>query len=400
MTSSATRLAIEGGAPVRTAVLPYARQVLDDDDIARVVAVLKSDWLTTGPAVEEFEQAFAVTVGARHAVAIANGTAALHAAAAAAGLGPNHEVIVPAMTFAASANCARYVGANVRFADVRTDTLCLDVGATERGLTARTRAIVAVDFAGQPCDWDDLRNLANRRGLVLIADAAHALGATYHGKPVGTLASLTTFSFHPVKHVTTAEGGIVTTEDDALAERLRRFRNHGIARDHRRREREASWLYDIDVLGYNYRLSDLQCALGTSQLRKLAGWLSRREAIAHRYAALLLDEEALELPTVAPDRRHAWHLFVVRLRGERLTVDRMQVFKALRAENIGVNVHYIPVHLHPYYRENFGYKGGEFPVAESAYERLISLPMFHAMSGQDVKDVTSAVTKVVSSYSR
>jgi len=391
-------LAIHGGVPVRDKMLPYSRQWLDEDDIEAVVRVLRSDWLTTGPKVAEFEEAFAAEVGARHAVAVSSGTAALHAAVFAAGIGPGDEVIVPAMTFAASANCVRYQGGTVVFADVRPDSLILDPARVEAALTPRTRGIVAVDYAGQPSDLDVLNAIAERHGLaVVIEDASHALGATYRGRSVGGLAHLTTFSLHPVKHITSGEGGVIATNDSEMAARLRTFRNHGITSDHRRREASGSWFYEMVELGYNYRLTDFQCALGQAQLKKLSAWLTRRREIAARYSAAFAALPEIEPPTVLPDREPAWHLYAIRLNLERLRADREKVFKALRGENIGVNVHYIPVPWHSYYQK-LGYKKGQWPVAESAYERLISLPIFPMMSDRDVDDVIQACTKVTEAY--
>lgn len=394
-----TKLAIDGGAPVRANMLPYGHQIIDDDDVRAVETVLRSDWLTTGPNVATFEQAFAAQVGARHAVAISNGTAALHAAAFAANIQPGDEVIVPPMTFAASANCVRYQGGTVVFADVRADTLNLDPACAAEAITPRTRAIVTVDYTGQPSDLDEINVLARQHNLIVIEDAAHALGATYHQQRVGTLSALTTFSLHPVKHITTGEGGIITTNDDQLAARLRLFRNHGITSDHRQREHAGSWFYEMIDLGYNYRLTDIQCVLGTSQLKKLPGWLSRRREIAARYTAAFNTMPEIEPPTALADREPAWHLYVIRLNLDQLRVDRARVFAALRAENIGVNVHYIPVPWHPYY-QHLGYTKGQWPNAEAAYERMISLPMWAGMSDRDVDDVVAAVQKVIEANRR
>lgn len=395
-------LAVDGGTPVRSRPLPYGRQIIDAADVAAVVETLQSDWLTTGPAVDRFERAFADAVGAAHAVAVANGTAALHAAAFAAGVGPARGAITTPLTFAASANCARYLGAPVTFADVDPETLNISparVAEAAEATDARIGAIIAVDYTGQPADLDELRALADGAGALLIEDASHALGATYRGRRVGSIAHLTTFSLHPVKHITTGEGGVVTTNDEALAARARRFRNHGIETDARQREATGSWLYAMRDLGFNYRLTDLQCALGSSQLRHLPQWIERRRAIAARYGALLAREDGVELPVARADREPAWHLYVVRLHLERLRVDRGQIFRALRAENIGVNVHYIPVPWHPYY-EGLGYTRGAWPVCEHAYERLLSLPMWAGMTDADVDDVAAAVHKVLGAYAR
>jgi perosamine synthetase len=394
------KLASDGGSPVRREMLSYGRQSLDEDDVAAVVAVLRSDWLTTGPCVDEFERSFARLVGAREAVAVSSGTAALHAAVCAAGIGPGDEVIVPAMTFAASANCVVFAGGTPIFADVDPETLLLGAAQVERRITPRTRAILAVDYTGHPCDYDALRSVADRHGLKLIADACHSLGGAYKGRSVGALADLNAFSFHPVKHITTGEGGMVTSEDPDLARRMRAFRNHGITADHRERARRGAWYYEMEDLGYNYRLSDLQCALGNSQIRKLPGWVRRRQEIARAYRAAFA-----EVPSVRPldergDVSHAYHLFVVRVDAGQLRVTRSEVFAALRDEGIGVNVHYVPVHLHPFYRRRFATAAGMCPVAEAAYEQLITLPMFGAMSDADVADVIAAVRKVTEAYRR
>jgi UDP-4-amino-4,6-dideoxy-N-acetyl-beta-L-altrosamine transaminase len=361
-----------------------------------VVTALRSDWLTTGPVIDEFEAAFAKSVGAPHAVALSSGTAALHAAAFAAGIGPADEAVTTPLTFAATANCVLYLGGTVAFADVRPDTLNLDPARVEACLTPRTKAVITVDYTGEPSDLDELEALCSRRGLTLIEDASHALGATYRGRPVGSVARLTTFSLHPVKHITTGEGGIVTTDDAKLAARVRMFRNHGIAREHHRRE---DWRYEMTELGFNYRLSDFQAALGLSQLERLGDLIARRRHIAARYARAFAAVPEIEMPVTLPDREAAWHLYVVRLRLEGLRVGRTEVFRALRAENIGVNVHYIPVPWHPYY-ERLGFRRGGWPVAENAYERMLSLPIFPAMTDADVDDVVSGVDKVLGHYRR
>ncbi len=396
----AEKLAIHGGTPVRRTLLPYGRQCLDEDDIAAVVEVLCSGWLTTGPKVAEFEETFARTVGAKHAVAVSSGTAALHTAMYAIGIGPGDEVIVPAMTFAASANCVVFQGGTPVFADVDPDTLLLDPAQVEARITPRTKAIIAVDYAGQPCDYDTLQAIARRHGLTLVADACHALGGGYRGRPVGSLADVNTFSFHPVKHITAGEGGMVTTDDPELARRMRTFRNHGITSDHRQREKAGSWFYEMADLGYNYRLTDFQCALGISQLRKVPGWVAHRQEIARRYDAAFTEIPAVRPLGVRGDVSHAYHLYVIQLDLAQLRATRAEVFAALRAEGIGVNVHYIPVHLHPFYREKFGTGPGMCPVAEQAYEQIISLPIFPRMTDKDVEDVIAAVRKVIVAYQR
>lgn len=398
MKSNYGELAIFGGTPVRTKLLPYGRQSVDEDDIAAVINILQSDWLTTGPKVAEFEQAFATFVACKDAVAVSNGTAALHAAMYAIGIQPGDEVIVPAITFAATANAVVYRGGRPVFADVDPDTLLIDPEQVERHISPKTRAIIAVDYAGQPCNYDDLRPLASRYGVWLIADACHAIGGSYKGYPIGSIADISTFSFHPVKHITTGEGGMTTTNNPELAHRMKIFRNHGITTDHRQREQQGSWFYEMVDLGYNYRLSDIQCALGISQLRKLPAWVKRRQEIAKQYNASFANLPAVQPLGIREDVSHAYHLYVVRLDTSKLKGTRAEIFTALRAEGIGVNVHYIPVHLHPFYRSHFGTKSGICPVAEAAYEQIISLPIFPLMTDDDVNDVVVAVQKVVQAY--
>ena len=398
--ASVETLAIDGGSPVRETLLPYGRQSVDDADIQAVVDVLRSDWLTTGPKVGEFEQAFAAYVGAGYAVSFSSGTAALHAAAFTAGLKPGDEAITTPLTFAATVNCILYQGATPVFADVSSDTLNIDPAQVEKKITPRTRAVIPVDYAGHPADLDSVLGFARKHGLIVIEDACHALGAEYKGSRIGSMADMTVFSFHPVKHVTTGEGGMVATNNPQFAETLSRFRNHGISSDARQRQSAGQWHYEMVLLGFNYRLPDIVCALGIEQLKKLESNLSRRRQIAAMYGAAFRDVPGIIAPIVKSEVNPAWHLYPVRLDLEKLSVHRGQVFRALRAENIGVNVHYIPVHLHPYYRDRFGYRGGEFPIAEDAYSRLISLPMFHSMSDQDVADVSHAVKKVLANYIR
>jgi perosamine synthetase len=303
------------------------------------------------------------------------------------------------MTFAATANCVLYQGATPVFADVNTDSLNLDPEQLKRRITHKTRVIVPVDYAGHPADLDVIRSIAAEHRLIVIEDACHALGAKYRGRTVGSISDMTVFSFHPVKHITTGEGGMVTTDNAEFAETLRRFRNHGISSDAYQRQTAGQWYYEMVMLGLNYRMPDILCALGDQQLKRLDANLARRREIAARYAEAFRELPFIVLPQTKPEMDHAWHLFPIRLQLEKLSADRSQIFSALRAENIGVNVHYIPVHLHPYYRDRFGYRGGEYPVAEQAYERLISLPMFHGMTDRDIEDVILAVSKVVEHYS-
>lgn len=365
-------------------IIPYGRQSIGEEDIDAVCSVLRSDWLTTGPKVDEFEQAVADYVGSQYAVAVSSGTAALHCAMYALGIGPGDEVIVPSMTFAATANCVVYQGGTPVFADVTPDTLLIDPEKVEEKITDRTKAIIAVDYAGQPCDYSRLQAVAKSNELNLVSDSCHALGAEYQGKRVGTLADMTVFSFHPVKHITTGEGGMVVTDNDNLCKRLRLFRNHGISSDIHQRESRNSWHYDISDLGYNYRITDIQCALGASQLRRLPDFLKRRREIAEYY-----DEAFSFVPEIDPlstedNVVHAYHLYVVKIDFETLGIDRSNVFKYLRKNGVGVNVHYIPVHMHPFYRKKFGTAAGMCPSAEKAYEQILSLPIYPALEKNEL----------------
>lgn len=361
--------------------VPYGRQEIDDADVAAVVNVLRGDWLTTGPTVVEFENKFAEFVDARHAVAVSSGTAALHLAMMAAGVGPGDEVIVPALTFVASANAARYVGATVVFADIDEHSFVIDTEEVARLVTPRTKAIVAVDYAGLPCDLRGLREIADAHGLSLIEDACHAPGAQFEGRNVGSIADFTAFSFHPVKHLTTGEGGIVTTQHESDDARLRTLRSHGIQTDFRGREAQGTWEYDQTELGYNYRISDINAALGITQLAKQAAWLKRRQEIADRYFELLSDLDGVAAQVVPADRTNAWHLFPVRLLGDDAEGLRRRAFSRMRSDGIGVNVHYKPVYLNTYYRE-LGYQPGECPRAEAVYSGLLSLPMWPGLTDQ------------------
>ena len=396
MPTPTSALAINGGEPIRRSLLPYARQSITDQDVAAVSDALRSDWLTTGPRVPAFERELAAYTGARHAVAFSSGTAALHGAAVAAGIGPGDEAVTTPLTFVASANCVLYAGGEPRFADVDPDTLLIRPNAVAAAVTARTRAVIAVDYAGQPADYPALRAIADAAPggrAMLIADASHSLGATLHGRSVGTLADLSVLSLHPAKILTTGEGGAVLTDDDALADRLRRFRNHGIGTELAARR---DWTYDMVDLGYNYRLTDIGAALGSSQLARIDEFLRQRRALAAHYLARLGGHAYLDVPAVGPGAEPAWHFMFIQLRLERLRVDRGEVFRALRAEGIGVNVHYIPVHRHSFYRQRF--PGVAMPVAEAAYGRLLTLPLFAGMTLADADDVVAALDKVTAAY--
>jgi perosamine synthetase len=373
--------------------LPYGKQEISDADVKAVVEALCSGWLTTGPRVAEFETAFAQWCGAQQGVAVNSGTAALHAAMRAIDLKPGEEVIVPAITFAASANAAIYEGGVPVFADVEPNTMLIDPASAARKITARTRAIVAVDYAGQPADYDALRAAIAGRDIALIADACHAPGATYKGRSTGTLADLSCFSFHPVKHLTTCEGGMTVTDNANMAAHMRRFRNHGIDSDHRSREKSGTYAYDMRELGFNYRLPDVQCALGLAQLTRLAGWVAARQRLADLYDQALSGAKFVTPLQTHKDRTHARHLYVVQLAEG---IDRDRVFAQLRADGIGANVHYAPVYLHSYYLQR-GYAAGIAPVAETASSRLLTLPLFPAMAAGDVERVVTALGKAITS---
>ena len=443
---------------IRNGLIPYGHQSIDEEDVAAVCSALRSDWLTTGPKVEEFEKAIADYVGAKYAIAVSSGTAALHAAMYALGIGPGDEVILPPMTFAATANCVVFQGGTPVFTDVDPNTLLIDPIKVEAAITQKTKAIIAVDYAGQPCDYDRLREIAEKHKLVLVGDSCHALGAEYKGKKVGSVADMTIFSFHPVKHITTGEGGMITTDDEELASRMRLFRNHGITRNPSNffnlqssifnLQSPPPFYYEMIDLGYNYRITDIQCALGLSQFTKLPEFLQRRREIAALYDEALSEIAGIEslglrsdvLPaprsmpaplnsrkvtaqriqpglsacptcpvgpvdrtgveftegdsvahsTGAPCSLHAYHLYVIRLKG----VDREKVFKSLRERDIGVNVHYIPVHLHPFYRNHFEIGPGHCPIAESAYGSIISIPIFPGMSDEDAEQVITCFKEV------
>src|SRR5471030_3059682 len=384
-------------------MIPYGRQSLDQADIDAVVQVLQSDWLTQGPTIEQFEAAMAQRCEAAHGVAVCNATAALHIACLAAGLGPGDRLWTTPNTYLASANCGRYCGADVDFVDIDPLTWNLDADALARKLEVAERegqlpkVLVAVAFSGQSCDMRAIAGLAERYGFLVIEDASHAVGARYAGRPVGCgeFAAMTVFSFHPVKIITTGEGGLVVTNRPELAEHLRRLRSHGMTRDLAQMDEPSHgpWYYQQVELGFNYRITDIQAALGLSQLNRLEPFIARRRQLAARYDALLA-HLPLSLPTRQADAESAWHLYVVRLHTERLTASHRDIFDALRAAGIGVNLHYIPVHLQPYYRD-LGFKPGDFPEAEHYYRQAISLPMFPAMTDEQQDYVIEQLHRLI-----
>jgi perosamine synthetase len=384
--------------PIRDTFLPYGRQWIDDDDIEAVTRVLKGDYLTTGPFISQFEQAIADYAGAKYAVSFANGTAALHGACFAAGIVDGDEVITSPLTFAASANCVLYQGGKPVFADVDEETYNIDPKEIEKKITNKTKAIIPVDFTGQPASWDEITAIARKYDLVVIEDAAHALGASYKGNKVGSFSDMTMFSFHPVKHITSGEGGMVTTNNRDYYEQLLQFRSHGITREPSKlTEKQGPWYYEMQFLGFNYRLTDIQAALGLSQLNKINCFLELRRKYSSMYNEAFKYNSLVKIPYQDPNSSSSWHLYILRLKLDQLTGTREDIFNALLKENIGVNVHYIPVYLLPYYR-GLGYTPGLCPKAEKLYEEFITLPLFPAMKEKDVRDVIDAVEKVLNQY--
>jgi UDP-4-amino-4,6-dideoxy-N-acetyl-beta-L-altrosamine transaminase len=393
------KLAVRGGQPVRKEFLPYGHQWIDDFDIKAVTDVLKSYWITQGPKVSEFEKLIAEYCNAKYAVAFSSGTAALHAASFAVGISNGDEVITTPITFAADGNCVLFQKGNVKFADIKDGTYNIDPNKIKDKITRRTKAILPVDYAGQPCDLDEIKNIAERHHITVIEDAAHAIGAEYKGKKVGGLADITIFSFHPVKNITTGEGGMALTNNENYYEKLKMFRTHGIVKENKKmRRNEGEWYYEMQSLGYNYRLTDFQCALGISQFKKLEKFVEKRRDIANKYNEAFSEISEIKIPYEKRNVKSTYHLYVIQLKLERFKVDRKVIFDALRAENIGVHVHYVPLHLQPYYQEKFGYKRGDFPIAEGYYKRAITLPLFPKMNDGDINDVIDAVKKVIGYY--
>lgn len=375
-------------------MLPYSKQTIEQDDIDAVTETLTSGWLTTGPKVKEFEEAFALATHAKHAVAVNSGTAALHCAMFAAGIEAGDEVIVPAITFVASSNAVIYQEATPVFADVNHSTLLIDPEDVRKKITPRTKAIVAVDYAGQPCDYEALRQLADEFNLVLIADACHSLGGSSRNTPVGHLADFTCFSLHPIKQITSGEGGMVTTECELAAKKMRQFRSHGVTTDFRQRSEMATHRYAMEFLGFNYRLTDIQCALGLSQLKKLSRFTDRRNEVAKAYQVLLKT-----VPHVTPLITHdhvvnAYHLFVVKWDAKKTGLSRDEAFHQLRNRGIGVNVHYQPIYQHPFYIDRYGDQTGCCPVAEAVYQQILSLPIFVQIADEEIQMVVECLNDI------
>lgn len=360
--------------------IPYGHQDIDKKDIEAVISTLESDFITQGPRIDEFEQAIANFVDAGYCTAVSSGTAALHAACAVCGISKGDEVIVPTLSFVASANCVVYCGGKPVLCDVYKDTLTINVEDAERRINRKTRAIVAVDFAGHPADWSKLKRLCRKHRLTLIDDATHALGSRYHGKPVGSLADLSVFSFHPVKLITTGEGGVVATNNKNFLNKLIQFRNHGIERGQKIWQKYGGWFYDISTMGFNYRLTDMQASLGISQFKKIDSYIKKRRLIWQRYQKALKGNQLVQLPIEKDNCFSAWHIFPIRLNLEKMKKSRRQVFDEMRNAGIEVQVHYIPIHFLSFYRKRFGYKTGMFPVAEDYYKRALTLPLFPTLS--------------------
>ena len=380
----------------RSAFLPFALPDFDDTELVEISKVVRSGWVTTGPVAKQFEKEFAEFVGAKHAVAVNSGTAAMHLSLEAAGLKAGDEVITSPYTFAATAEVVRYFNAKPVLVDIDPVTLNINPELIPAAITERTRAILPVHISGQPADMDPIHAIARRHKLCVVEDAAHAFPARYKGRMIGSEGDLTCFSFYATKTITTAEGGMITTNNDAWAERCRVMSLHGISHDAwKRYTAEGNWYYEIVAPGYKYNLTDVAAAMGVAQLRKAGKMLDRRADIARRYTEAFSELPELETPTVRPDIQHAWQLYILRLNPDRLAIDRAKFIEELKARNIGASVHFIPLHLHPYYRETYGYRPEDFPLAHREYRRALSLPIYSKMSDQDVNDVVEAVRDIV-----
>jgi dTDP-4-amino-4,6-dideoxygalactose transaminase len=394
-------LASRGGAPVRRDFLPYALPQFGEEEKREVLEVLDSGWITTGPRVKRLEEALTHAVGAEHVVCVDSCTAALHIALASLDLKPGDEVITSPLTFCSTVNTIVHAGGTPVLADVEPDTLNLDPARMAEAITPRTRAVMPVHFGGHPCEMDAILQTCRGRGIAVIEDAAHAIGAAYKGRPIGSLGDATCFSFYATKNLTTAEGGALATDDAAAAEKARLLMLHGMSRDAWMRYTSAgSWFYEVVLPGFKYNMTDLEAALGLHQLRRLPEFNRRRQELARRFDAAFRDHPAVEIPVWRPEVEHVYQLYAIRLRLDRLSVDRARFIDELKAENIGTTVNFIPIHYHPYYRERLGLGRGTLPVAEAAYERLISLPLYPRMSDSDADDVIGAVEKIADAFAR
>jgi len=395
------RPAFEGGKPTRKDFLTFAKPLIEEDEIVEVVDTLHSDWLTTGPKTHLFEEEFAKYVGSKYAVAVNSGTAALHISLAALGIGEGDEIITTPYTFISTINVILQQGAIPVFADIKQNTFNINPDLIKEKINEKTRVIIPVHFAGQSCEMEKIMKVAKDNNLLVIEDAAHAIGAEYRGRKIGTIGDTTSFSFYPTKNITTGEGGMVTTEDEKLAGKLKIWRLHGISKDTwERYSTEESWYYEIVCPGYKYNMTEIQASLGLHQLKKLNRFQKRREEIAKVYNEAFRDLKEIVSPFIKSNIKHAWHLYVIKIVSEKLKINRNQFIETLKAENIGTSVHFIPVHLQPYYRDIYGFKRGDFPNAEYVFDRVISLPLFPKMNDRDVKDVIDAVRKVVEYYKK
>lgn len=391
--------AIEGGNPVRNTFLPFMQPWITEEEISEVASVLRSGWLTTGPKVLEFESKFKEYLGAKHAVAVNSCTGGLHISLAVLGIGPGDEVITSPLTFASTANVIVLRQGKPVFADIKKDTFNIDPEKVEGAIGNKTKAIIPVHYGGQPCDMDAIMTIAGSNNLHVIEDAAHAVGAEYKGKRIGATGNLTSFSFYAIKNMTTGEGGMITTEDEALADEMRSWRLHGISKDAwKRYEKTGSWYYEIEHAGFKYNMMDLQAAMGLVQLKRLDGFIETRQKYARYLTERLNGLLELHLPVEKGDVKRVWQLYPILVETDRLKIERGRFIEALAAENIGTSVHFIPLHLHPFYRETFGYKRGDFPNAEYVYDRLVSLPLYPKMSLEDLDDVVRAVIRIIEYY--
>jgi dTDP-4-amino-4,6-dideoxygalactose transaminase len=391
--------AIEGGQPVRNEYLQPFYPMIDDAEIDEVVNTLKSGWLTTGPKVKKFETLFSEYIGCKHSVALSSCTAALKLSTIACGIEQRTEVITTPLTFAATANILVQQNITPVFVDVETSTGNIDASLIEDKITEKTRAILPVHYAGHPCEMDEIMSIARENNLWVIEDAAHAVGAEYRGEKIGCIGDLTAFSFYATKNLTTGEGGMLTTNKDELEKRSRIESLHGMSKDAwKRYTREGSWYYEIVTPGFKFNMTDMQASIGIHQLRKMSKMQKRREQLAARYNDAFDNVPEIDTTKVKEHVKHAWHLFPIFINSNLLKIDRAQFIDALRAENIGTSVHFIPLHLHPYYKDTFGFKRGDFPVAEDLYDREISIPLYPAMTDDDLSDVLKAIEKIVSFY--
>lgn len=394
------KLAILGGKPTRSEFIPYGKQYIDEDDIKAVSEVLQSPYLTTGPKVAQFEKNLSELTGAKYAVAISNGTSALHAACYAAGVAEGDEVITTPITFAASANCVLYCGGTPVFADINPETWNIDPKDIERKITSKTKAVIAVDFTGQAVELDEIKAICKKHNLILIEDAAHSIGTKYKEIPIGAIADLTTFSFHPVKTITSGEGGAILTNNKNFYEKMKLFRAHGITREPGLMTQTPFNGYNEQIeLGYNYRMTDFQAALGASQLKKLGIFSERRTEIVAQYNKAFSQIPQLAIQREIPESDTTRHLYIIRIKLDTIKVGRDEIYKALNAENVGLQVHYVPVYYHPYY-QSLGYKKGLCPIAEELYEEIITIPLYYSLTDEDVESIIEAVKKVINYYGK